>query len=200
MLLVRHGEVETRYHRVFGGRIDMDLSDLGHTQARAVAACLRRHQPRRVYLSPMKRARQTAAPFLADSGLEPVVVDELREVDFGAWTGLGWEDVRTRFGVSAFEWLRQLDANAIPEAEPAEAFRARTASCLARVLTELEDHTVAVICHGGVIRMMLSLLLDIPVVRTAHFDIEYGSVSIIDPHPSRTELRLLNHTPWREHP
>ena len=33
LLLLRHGEVEDRFHRVFGGRIDMDLSPRGHQQA-----------------------------------------------------------------------------------------------------------------------------------------------------------------------
>ena len=37
LYLIRHGEVEERYHRVFGGRIDMDLSPLGSEQAAAVA-------------------------------------------------------------------------------------------------------------------------------------------------------------------
>ena len=37
LFLLRHGEVEDRYHRVFGGRIDMELSPLGHDQAAKLA-------------------------------------------------------------------------------------------------------------------------------------------------------------------
>ena len=38
LFLIRHGEVESRYHRVFGGsRIDMELSPDGHQQAERLA-------------------------------------------------------------------------------------------------------------------------------------------------------------------
>jgi len=42
--LLRHAEVETRYQRVFGGRIDMELSPRGHQQALALATYMRRFQ------------------------------------------------------------------------------------------------------------------------------------------------------------
>lgn len=35
LYLLRHGEVESRHHRVFGGKIDMELSPLGHDQVKA---------------------------------------------------------------------------------------------------------------------------------------------------------------------
>ena len=41
LYLIRHGEVEERYHKVFGGcRIDMALSDLGQKQALALQTWL----------------------------------------------------------------------------------------------------------------------------------------------------------------
>ena len=46
--------------------------------------------------------------------------------------------------------------------------------------------------------MMLSLLLDLPLARTAHFEVEYGSLTVVDHRPRTTELRLLNFTPWRD--
>jgi broad specificity phosphatase PhoE len=37
LYLIRHGEVEARFQRIFGGRIGMELSPHGVSQARAPA-------------------------------------------------------------------------------------------------------------------------------------------------------------------
>ena len=63
LVLIRHGEVEAAYQRVFGGRIDMNLSPNGHEQAAALAKWLARQPLHAVYASPMKRVQQTLAPF-----------------------------------------------------------------------------------------------------------------------------------------
>src|SRR5262245_3563322 len=117
LLLIRHAEVETRYHGVFGGRIDMDLSSAGHEQALALASYLRTRHLDVIYASPMKRVQQTLAPVLANGAPKPSIRDELREVDFGDWTGLTWDEVHSKFGFHAFEWLDLLDRAGIPNAE-----------------------------------------------------------------------------------
>src|SRR5215207_6500386 len=107
LILIRHGEVEDRYHRVFGGRIDMELSQRGHRQARLVAEFLTPGSLDAIYASPMLRAQQTLLPLAQHGRQAPVTYHDLREVDFGDWTGLKWDEVRERFQVSAFDWLTQ---------------------------------------------------------------------------------------------
>ena len=65
LFLLRHGEVEARYHRIFGGRIDMELSPRGHEQAKALADYLATTHFHSIYVSPMTRAQQTLAPLAA---------------------------------------------------------------------------------------------------------------------------------------
>ncbi|MHB8520941.1 MAG: histidine phosphatase family protein [Limisphaerales bacterium] len=198
LLLVRHAEVEVRYHRIFGGRIDMELSPRGHEQARSLADYLCRWRLDAIYASPMKRVQQTLAP-LADRHLpSPVILPDLREVDFGAWTGHSWEEVKHKFSVRAFDWLEKIETGEIPEAEPVQQFRDRVEISLKRVLRERAGRTVAVVSHGGVIRMMLALLLDLPLRKMAAFDIDYASVTLIGHNPGRIEVQLLNYTPWRD--
>jgi broad specificity phosphatase PhoE len=198
LYLLRHGEVETRYHKVFGGRIDMDLSPLGHEQVKALANYFHRHPPHVMYSSPMKRVQQTLAPLAANCGLQPVVLPGLREVDFGAWTGLSWDQVYDRYQVSAFDWLNQLETGAIVDAEPTQRFRERVQSSLDQILLESPHKEVAVVCHGGVIRMLLSIILDLPFTKMGHFDVEYASITKVALRPSKIEIELLNFTPWRD--
>ena len=198
LFLIRHAEVEARYQHVFGGREDMEISPRSHRQATLLADFLRRRKLDAIYASPMKRVQQTLTPFLNNGAPRPVILPDLREVDFGDWTGHGWDAVREKFGVSAFEWLDHLERGTIPNAEPIAAFRARIEPCLREILGRHPGQTVAVFCHGGVIRMMLSLLLVLPLSRMRAFDFEYASVSEIKWQPHRMEIQLLNFTPWRD--
>ena len=198
LLLIRHAEVEVRYQNVFGGRVDMEISPRGHSQAALLAGFLRRRKMDAIYASPMKRVQQTLAPFLNNGAPRLVILPDLREVDFGDWTGHGWDAVREQFSVSAFEWLDHLERGTIPNAEPIAAFRARIEPCLREILGRHPGQTVAVFCHGGVIRMMLSLLLELPLSRMRAFDFEYASVSEIEWQTHRMEIQLLNFTPWRD--
>ena len=200
LYLIRHGEVEARYHRVFGGRIDMDLSPLGQEQARALANYLQAVPFDAIYASPMKRVQQTLEALTASQQKVPVIIDQLREVDFGAWTGLAWDEIQGRFGISAFDWLEQLERGGIHEAEPVQRFRSRVQIALDQIFEHSTGLTTAVVCHGGVIRMMLALLLDLPLSKMAGFDFEYTSVTIVDCLPRKAEVQLLNFTPWRDRP
>ena len=198
LLLIRHAEVEAKYQRVFGGTIDMNLSPLGHEQAGALAKWLKRQPLDAIYASPMKRVQQTLAPFATNGAPNPVVLPDLHEVDFGDWTGLGWEHVQEKFGISAFTWLDQLEQGAIPNAENSRSYRTRIEPCLQQILRQSPQQNVAVFCHGGVIRMLLAILLDLPLPKMAAFEIDYASVTKVSLFPHKTEVQLLNFAPWRE--
>jgi broad specificity phosphatase PhoE len=197
-LLIRHAEVEAKYQRVFGGRIDMNLSPRGREQAAALTQWLKRQPLDLIYASPMKRVQQTLALFANNGSPKPVVMPDLREVDFGDWTGPGWEEVQENFGVAAFQWLDLLERGAIPNAENGVSCRARIEPCLRNILQQSSQQNAAVFCHGGVIRMMLAILLDLPLPTMASFEIDYASVTRVEMFPHKTEVQLLNFTPWRE--
>lgn len=197
LFLMRHAEVEPKYHRTFGGRIDMELSPLGHQQARALARYLARHTFHAAYASPMKRVQQTLVPLLETDHPPPEVLHDLREVDFGDWTGLVWEQVQERFGVSPYQWLVELHHSRMPNAETGAQLSERIAPVLKMIVARHPDQTVGVFCHGGVIRAALSILLDLPLVKTAAFEIDYASLTEVSIGPRGSEIQLLNFAPWR---
>ena len=176
----------------------MELSPRGHAQAAALAKCLHQKPLSAIYASPMKRVQQTLAPVLVNGAPKPVILPDLREVDFGDWTGLSWDEVHDKFGINAFAWLEQLECDGIANAESSETLRDRVEPCLRQILASHPGQQVAVFCHGGIIRVLLAILLRWPLARLGAFEIEYASLTQILLLPHRAELQLLNFTPWRE--
>jgi broad specificity phosphatase PhoE len=196
--LIRHGEVEAGYQRKFGGWLDMNLSPNGRRQARVLADYLRHKTIDAIYASPMKRVQQTLAPTLKLNGQKQAILPGLREINFGDWTGLGWEEVEERFKFKSHEWLDQIQSKGVPNGESGRIFRRRVEPCLREILANHPGQNVAVFCHGGVIRMILAILLRLPLPKTNHFDIEYASITQVALHPHLAEIELLNFTPWRD--
>jgi broad specificity phosphatase PhoE len=196
--LIRHAEVEIRHQKTFGGRIDMNLSPHGRAQARTLAAYLHGKPFDAVYASPMKRVQQTLAPWLKNGAPAPTVLPGLREVDFGDWTGYNWLQVQKKFGVHPYDWLDEIELGAVPNGETGLQFRNRVEPCLFDLIRRHPGGTTAVFCHGGVIRMILAILLDLPLPKTNSFEIEYASVTRVALHPHLNEIELLNFTPWRD--
>ncbi len=198
LLLARHAEVEAPYQGVFGGRINMELSPRGHEQAAILTRYLQAKPLDAIYASPMKRVQQTLAPMRVNGTPKPVILPDLREVDFGDWTGLNWDQVQEKFGVSALSWLEQLDCGGIANAECSETLRERVEPCLEQILACHAGQQVAVFCHGGIIRVMLAILLRWPLPSMGMFEIEYASITQVVLLSNQAKLQLLNFAPWRE--
>jgi broad specificity phosphatase PhoE len=198
LILIRHAEVEIAYHRVFGGRIDMTLSPRGHEQAIVLANWLTNRKLDALYASPMKRVQETLVPFLKSAPTEQVIMNDLREVDFGDWTGHGFEAVLEKFGARASDWLDHIERGAIINGETGAQFRARVEPCVREIVQRHAGETIGIAAHGGVICMILSLITGLPLSRISLFNIAYASVSQVLLHPHRVEFELVNFTPWRD--
>ncbi len=197
--LIRHGEVEDGWKGVFGGsRVDMELSPAGHAQAAALADWLGGRRIDTIFSSPMRRVRQTMAPLLERQPIEPMFLDGLREVDFGDLTGLRWEQVRERLGITAMNWLHVLDHPGLPNGESAAGLLDRVRPCVARILATPGYANAAVFCHGGIVRAILAILMELPFSKIGCFRMDYGSVtSVLVPveNTPATEVSLLNFCP-----
>jgi len=89
LFLVRHGVTATTGSVLPGRAPGLHLSEAGVAQASALADRLREltTKPSALYVSPLERTRETAAPLARALGLRPVATKGLLECDFGDWTG-----------------------------------------------------------------------------------------------------------------
>ncbi|MBW3608230.1 MAG: histidine phosphatase family protein [Actinobacteria bacterium] len=156
VVLVRHGAsqaaVEDQPFELLEGQADPPLSPAGERQAQAVAEHLAGEPLAAIYVTPLRRTAQTAAPLAKLTGLGPVVVPELREVHLGELDGGAFRIAVRRRDPRVAEVFRAQRWDVIPGAETMEAFQARTRSGLQRIAEGLPPGaTVAAVVHGGVI-------------------------------------------------
>ena len=156
VVLVRHGASEAavagQSFELLEGQADPALSPAGERQADAVAAHLTREPLAGLFVTPLRRTAQTAAPLAALTGLEAVVVPELREVHLGELDGGAFRIAVAQGDPRVAEVFAQERWDIIAGAETMEEFERRTRAGIDRLVEGLEPGaTVAAVVHGGVI-------------------------------------------------
>jgi probable phosphoglycerate mutase len=161
LLLIRHGESaparESIPFPLVDGQGDPELAPEGRKQAERVAHRLGGEHFDAVYVTPLRRTAQTAAPLLERLGRTASVEPGLREVHLGDWEG-GLFRIRVAEAHPAALRMRELQRwDAIPGAERDEDFAARVRDAVRRIAARHTDQRVAVFTHGGVIGQALAL-------------------------------------------
>lgn len=156
LLLVRHGAsqaaVPDQPFALLDGHSDPPLAPEGREQAERLAERLAGEGVSALFVTPLKRTSETAAPLAQRTGREPLVVPELREVLLGDWEG-GEFRIRVANGDPIVARLFDEERwDVIPGAEPMAGFAARVREGLQRVVSAIDPGTTAVaVLHGGVI-------------------------------------------------
>jgi probable phosphoglycerate mutase len=198
VVLVRHGAsaaaVEGVRFPLIDGRANPPLSEAGHAQAAAVAARLAPEPVRGLFVSPLQRTQQTAAPLAAATGLEPEVVPDLAEVFLGEFEG-GEYRIRAARGDPIIQRVfAEQRWDAIPGAESLEDLGRRARAAVEHIVAETGPDAVAVaIAHGAVIGEMCRQAAEGRPFAFVHSD--NGSISrlVIEP-DGRWLLRSFNDT------
>jgi probable phosphoglycerate mutase len=156
IVLVRHGAsqaaVEGQPFDLLEGQADPPLSPRGERQAQAVARLLAADPPAALFVTPLCRTAQTAAPLARLTGLEPVVVAELREVHLGVLDGGAFRIALHDGDPRIPEVFARQRWDVIEGAERMEDLAERTRRGIERIVAIVaEGATVVAIAHGGVI-------------------------------------------------
>lgn len=195
VILVRHGSA--------GGDIvplvrvgditiaDPPLTPAGHEQAQLLCERLRHEPVTHLFVTPLQRTHQTAAPLAAATGLRPIVIDELHEVHMGDWETTFQERVAARDPLIQ-RMLEQETYEVIPNAERAADVAARVRVGIAKIIEHLEPgHAAVAVCHGGIVGDICRQATDSRPF--AFFGPENASISRLVVHADgRWQLRSFN--------
>ena len=156
IVLVRHGlplrvELET-------GIADPELAAEGHEQAAKMAAYLGVEDVEAVYVSPLRRAIETARPLCKVLGLEAVVSEGVAEFDRNSREYVPVEELRA---TNDPRWEKLLRGEWDGVDEDPSIFKARVVATVEDMIARHSGGRVVVVCHGGVINQYLAHVLGI---------------------------------------
>ncbi|MBK5936974.1 MAG: alpha-ribazole phosphatase family protein [Halorhodospira halophila] len=186
--LIRHGEpVGGRRYR---GTQDDPLSERGWAQMRA--APLEPAALTRIVCSPLRRCREFSERYAAEQGLPLQVENGFQEIGFGDWEGLTPAELYEQDpqGQARF-WADPLHYTP-PNAEPMADFQRRVIDAWVRLLAEHPGEHLLLVGHGGLIRVVLSHLLELPLRGFNRLYVPYASVSRVRVEPG-TDPTLYFH-------
>ncbi len=155
MSILRHGITEANENGIYIGKTDLPLSESGKEALRDKYEAFVYPKVQRVYSSPLERAVQSAEILFPDS--EIVIVDDLREMDFGVFEGVAAEDL---IGLDSYKkWLKGGLDNPPPNGESLRNMMLRCYSALNLMILDMMKegltHT-GVITHSGILMNMMS--------------------------------------------
>lgn len=156
VIMVRHGAssppVEGIPNPLIGGHSDPALADAGKAQAELVAEGLRHEPISAIFVSTLRRTGETAAPLAAAVGLEPVPLEDLREVFLGDFEG-GVYRIKSAEGDPVIKEVFAREAwSAIPNAETFDDFGPRITRGVEEIVRRVgPDKAAVAVLHGAVI-------------------------------------------------
>lgn len=197
-VLLRHGETALTPQKRFSGSggSDPELSPAGRRQATAVAEALAaRGTVQTVISSPLRRCRETAQVVADRLGLAVTVEEGLREVDFGAWEGLTFAEVRERFPDDLQAWLDSPRAAPTGGGESFTAATRRISATRDRLLAEHAGRTVLLVTHVTPVKILVRLALGAPPESLFRMELSAASLSAVAYYADgNASVRLLNDT------
>jgi broad specificity phosphatase PhoE len=179
---VRHGQTAWNEQGRFCGHTDIPLSVRGGAQAEWLARFLHIAitRPVHVYSSDLSRARETANVLAAPFHVPVQTSPAWREIDFGAFEGLTYQEVETRFP-GKLGFFMEPDRYAPLDGESLTHVVERTQAALTQLMgNESPSHDSIVVSHGGTLRALLCTLLGMPLRRQWQLRVDTASVSAVD--------------------
>jgi len=190
LLLVRHATAEGNGR--FQGHRDVSLTSAGRRELRLLCEKCSRYPVRAVYSSDLRRARRSADAVARNFGLEVDVRPELREMHFGQWEGLPWNQIVRRFPKLAALWIERFPRQTIPGAEPLSRFKKRIATGVREIVAANRGQCALIVTHAGVIRFTLGRVLGMPARNLFRLAQDSCAVNVIDFMEKGAVVRCIN--------
>ncbi len=153
--ILRHGLTEANENGVYIGKTDLPLSEAGREALEDKYDQLDYPKVQRVYSSPLERALQSAEILFPER--EIVIVDDLREMDFGVFEGLPADEL---VNLDSFKkWLKGGLDNPPPNGETLRSMMLRCYSALNLMIMDMMKNGITeagAVTHSGILMNMLS--------------------------------------------
>ncbi|MDR2455001.1 MAG: histidine phosphatase family protein [Deltaproteobacteria bacterium] len=185
LFCIRHGQTTAASGSIFNGWTDVDLSETGRRQLDQAASALKGLRFDAVWSSDLRRAVYGAKALAAQIGVELVITEEFRELNFGICEGLPFDEIAKRHPELAERLSAPMGSDFVfPGGESASSFRDRIRGALANLIERHPQGRVALFSHAGVGRAILANILEMDYGQMWSLQQDHASLNVIDFFPN----------------
>ena len=199
VFLVRHGETEWNRLGKFQGCKNIDLSKEGIVQAQYLSERFNDNF-HYIYTSPLKRAVQTANVIATNNTTKPIIVNELREINFGEWEGLTIKEISNNFPKEFNDWRNdKVEAPMCGGDLSLKNASIRAKNAITEIVDIHKEKKILIVAHGGIIKAGLIGLFEWDM--TMYHKINLGNTAIceidfdFDLNPTIVKINDTSHLP-----
>lgn len=195
LILLRHAHSQANEMNILSGRAPgIDLSQLGHTQAKKLITRLGGGAIDKLYLSPMQRCQSTIDPWLRSSNSSSLLsleVDErFNEMDFGDWSGFKlstlskrdlWPLIQSRPSTVKF-----------PKGESFKAAQRRAIEGCEEILEKRGRLRHLVVTHSDLIKLIAVHYMGSHLDTFQRINIDQASLTVIERVKGNISIKCIN--------
>jgi broad specificity phosphatase PhoE len=176
-----------------------------------------------VYSSDLSRAVKSAEIIARPHGLKPVVIHELRERSFGIWEGMSFDEIKEKYPQEFDAWANNPLKFSPMQGENTIEVRDRVIRALDKIFKRDDDcriqgfkgsseknnnslkssnpqtlepfsfNNIAIVSHGGIIRVLLCHFLGIPLENIFRIEQDFGALNIVEFYERHSVVKLINY-------
>lgn len=185
LVLIRHGESEWNAKGLWTGLNDVSLNKNGEKEAQEAADVLKDYHFDYIFLSKLKRAKETYEIIKKINQLDniPVIEDSaLNERDYGIYAGKNKWEIKKELGDEEFLKIRRSWNHPIPKGESLEDVYNRVVPYFkSEILPKLkEQKNVLAVAHGNSLRALIKYLENISDEDIPKLEMATGEVYIYE--------------------
>jgi broad specificity phosphatase PhoE len=194
LLLVRHGETTQNSSQRYWGKTDVGLGVQGVYQAERLRGRLASEKIDFAYSSQLMRTVTTAEIVVSKHDIKVIQCPQLNEIDFGDMEGLNFGEINDKYPEITRMWKEREPDLTYPNGESLYQMDNRVGEFRELLNQHLENETVLIVAHSGILRTLICQLLGLDMVHRWNLRLDLASLSIVETYPETAILSLFNDT------
>jgi len=193
LILVRHGETAWNVEKIYRGRTDVNLDEVGIKQAELLGKYLSNWELEAIYSSPLRRAIDTANIIARYHKIAVQVTHGLIDFDYGEWQSLPEQEAKRLYPTLHNEWHNNPHRVKMPGGESLEDVRRRAIEVVNDVLSKYQG-SVVLVAHRVVNKVLICSLLGLDNSYFWNIKQDVGGITIFNYVDGRFVLTRHNDT------
>ncbi len=196
VILVRHGITPWNIQERFQGMSDIPLTDMGRKQAAYAKKALQNTDIDAAYVSPLIRAFETCKIILEGHNIEPIIADNLHELNAGNWEGYNSAQIEELFPGQLKIWNSTPTKVFMEDGETLMDAQKRAMKVFQKVNEKHPGKTILLVSHMVCLSMILLTVAGLNLDEIWNHPISNAAISVIevDTKTGKAEIKKWNDT------